>query len=59
MQSTAVSLKTPLVLLNVFFRTFRDLLPREGSQDFAVGTVAPSLPSAPCLSAALTMQQTL
>ena len=59
MQSAAVSLKTPLVLLNVFLCTFHDLLPREGSEDFAVGAVAPSLPSAPHLSAALTMQQTL
>lgn len=58
MHSTAASLKTPLVLLNIFLLTFHDLLPREGSENFAVKTVAPSLPSASCLFAVFTKQQT-
>lgn len=59
MQSTAASLKTPLVLLNIFLLTFHDLLLSEGSENFAARTVAPSLPSASCLFAVFTMQQTL
>lgn len=33
MQSTAASLKTPLVLLNIFLLTFHDLLLSEGSEN--------------------------
>lgn len=59
MSSTAAPLKTPLVLLNLFLLTFQDLLLRKGSENFAVKTAAPSLPSASRLFAGFTMQQTL